>query len=253
MKKRTYSILMGTVASIALAVSLGGCNTLSRLSDMGSGPEVSNIENPTQRQGYQPVSMPMPQPLQPPQNANSLWRTGSRAFFKDQRAKDVGDILSVVVSVNDTATFTTSLSRARAEDDTANITNLLGFEGSLTKILPSAVNPASMLSVGSTATTTNAGSTGRTETLTTTLAAVVTQILPNGNLVISGRQEMRVNYEMRELTIQGIIRPEDLSTSNSVNYFNIAEARIYYGGRGVASDLSQPRYGHELLDILFPF
>jgi flagellar L-ring protein precursor FlgH len=129
----------------------------------------------------------------------------------------------------------------------------MGFQSSLASILPSAVNPASMLNVGSTATSTNAGSTGRTETLTTTLAAVITQVLPNGNLVISGRQEMRVNFEMRELTIQGIIRPEDLSTSNSVNYQKIAEARIYYGGRGVASELAQPRYGHEVLDILFPF
>jgi flagellar L-ring protein precursor FlgH len=253
MKRQTLSTLMGTVASIAVAVSLGGCNTFSRLSEVGSGPQISNIENPTQRQGYQPISMPMPQPLPPPQNANSLWRTGSRAFFKDQRAKDVGDILSVVVSVNDTATLTTSLSRSRAEADSANITSLMGFQSSLASILPSAVNPASMLNVGSTATSTNAGSTGRTETLTTTLAAVITQVLPNGNLVISGRQEMRVNFEMRELTIQGIIRPEDLSTSNSVNYQKIAEARIYYGGRGVASELAQPRYGHEVLDILFPF
>ncbi len=253
MKRQTLSMLLGTVASIAVAASLGGCNTFSRLSELGSGPQVSAIENPTQRQGYQPVSMPMPQPLPPPQNANSLWRTGSRAFFKDQRAKDVGDILSVLVSVNDTATFTTSLSRSRAEDDSANITSLLGFEASLSKVLPSAVNPASMLNVGSTATSTNAGSTGRTETLTTTLAAVITQVLPNGNLVISGRQEMRVNFEMRELTIQGIIRPEDLSTSNSVSYDKIAEARIYYGGRGVASELAQPRYGHEIIDILFPF
>ena len=253
MTRQNFSKLMGTVASLAVAISLGGCNTFTRLSEVGSGPQVSSIENPTQRQGYQPVSMPMPQPLPQPQNANSLWRTGSRAFFKDQRAKDVGDILTVSVSVNDTATLTTSLGRARAEGETAGMPNLLGFEGSLNKILPSAVNASSLLNINSTSTTTNSGSTGRTEQLTTSMAAVITQVLPNGNLVISGRQEMRVNYEMRELTIQGIIRPEDLSTSNSVNYDKIAEARIYYGGRGVASDVAQPRYGHEVLDILFPF
>ena len=253
MTHQRLSALMGTVASIALVVSLGGCNTFSRLSEIGSGPQVSAIENPTQRQGYTPVSMPMPQPLPPPQNANSLWRTGSRAFFKDQRAKDVGDILTVSVSVNDTATLTTSLGRTRAETDTAGMSNLLGFEGSLTKILPSAVNAASLLNATSAASTANSGTTGRTEQLTTSIAAVITQVLPNGNLVISGRQEMRVNFEMRELTIQGIIRPEDLSTSNSVTYDKIAEARIYYGGRGVASEVTQPRYGHEVLDILFPF
>ena len=253
MKRHTFSALMGTVASIAVVLSLGGCNTLERLSEVGSGPEVSNIQNPTQRQGYQQVSMPMPQPLPPPQNANSLWRTGSRAFFKDQRAKEVGDILTVSISVNDTATLTTSLARKRAETDTAGAANLLGFESSLTKILPAAVNASSLLNLTSDAASTNTGSTGRTEQLTTSIAAVITQVLPNGNLVISGRQEMRVNFEMRELTIQGIIRPEDLSTSNSVNLNNIAEARIYYGGRGVASEVTQPRYGHEVLDILFPF
>ena len=253
MTRKTFTSLMGTVASIAVALSLGGCNTFERLSEVGSGPQVSGIQNPTQRQGYQPVSMPMPQPLSPPQNANSLWRAGSRAFFKDQRAKEVGDILTVSVSVNDTATLTTSLGRSRAEADTAGAANLLGFEASLSKILPAAVNASSLLNLTSSSTATNSGSTGRTEQLTTSIAAVITQVLPNGNLVISGRQEMRVNFEMRELTIEGIIRPEDLSTSNSVNLSSIAEARIYYGGRGVATDVAQPRYGHEVLDVLFPF
>ena len=253
MKRQTFTNLMSTVATVTLAMAVSGCNTFERLSEVGSGPEVSSIQNPTQRQGYQPVSMPMPQPLSAPQNANSLWRTGSRAFFKDQRAKEVGDILTVSVSVNDTATLTTSLGRSRTETDTAGMANLLGFESSLTKILPSAVNASSLLNINSASTANNSGTTGRTEQLTTSIAAVITQVLPNGNLVISGRQEMRVNFEMRELTIQGIIRPEDLSTSNSVNLNNIAEARIYYGGRGVASDVTQPRYGHEVLDVLFPF
>ena len=253
MTRKTLTTLLGTVASIAIVVSLGGCNTFDRLSEVGSGPEISSIDNPTQRQNYRPVSMPMPQPLTPPQNANSLWRSGSRAFFKDQRAKEVGDILTVAVSVNDTATVTTSLAKSRAEGDTAGMANLLGFEASLNKILPAAVNAASLLNISSTTTANNTGSTGRTEQLTTTVAAVITQVLPNGNLVISGRQEMRVNYELRELTIEGIIRPEDLSTSNSVNLSNIAEARIFYGGRGVISEVAQPRYGNEVLDILFPF
>ena len=253
MNRPSFHVLMSSVASVAIMLSLTGCNTLSRLSDVGSGPEVGNIQNPTQQPGYKPVSMPMPQPTPPPQNANSLWRTGSRAFFKDQRAKDVGDILTVSISVADSAQVTTSLNNTRTDNETANVANLLGFEASLSKILPSAVNPASMIGVGSTSNAVNSGATGRTESLTSNIAVVITQVLPNGNLVISGRQEMRVNYEMRELQIQGIIRPEDISTSNTVNYQQIAEARVYYGGRGVASDITQPRYGQELVDILFPF
>jgi flagellar L-ring protein FlgH len=248
------------LSSVARAVivaaafgSLAACTTVSRLSEMGDGPELGSIQNPTQRNDYRQVSMPMPPPLAPPQNANSLWRTGARAFFKDQRAKDVGDILTVNLSINDTATFTTALGRARAGSETATAPALLGFENSLTKFLPQSVNPASLLNAGGTSNVTNSGSTGRTESMTSNVAAVITQVLPNGNLVISGRQELRVNYELKELTVNGIVRPEDISTSNTVTYDKIAEARIYYGGRGNISAVTQPRWGQEMIDVLFPF
>ncbi len=237
-----------------MVASLSACgNMMTRLSQVGSGPQLSPIQNPTLEKGYQPVSMPMPTPQPPPNNPNSLWRTGARAFFKDQRASKVGDILTVNLSISDSASFSTNLARARNTADSANATNLLGFEGDLSKILPSGVNPASLLNVGSTGSTTNTGSTGRSETLTSNIAATITQVLPNGNLVISGSQEIRVNYEMRDLTIQGIVRPEDISTENTVTYDKIADLRVYYGGQGVISDFTQPQYGQEILDILFPF
>ncbi len=245
--------LLRAVSLVAAIGSLSACNALSRMSEIGDGPQVSNIQNPTQKPTYQPVSMPMPSPVAPPQNANSLWRPGSRAFFKDQRAKDVGDILTVSVSINDGASFNSSLTRSRDSSDSAGISNLFGFETSLNKVLPNSVDPANLVGTSGTSGTTNSGTTGRTETMTVNLATVITQILPNGNLVISGKQEIRVNYEMRELTIQGIIRPEDISSSNSVTYDKIAEARIYYGGRGVNSDVTQPRYGQQLLDVILPF
>jgi len=249
----TFKKLTHSVAIAALVSSLGACNTMSRLSEVGNGPQVSPIKNPTQQQGYQQVSMPMPMPVQPPQNANSLWRTGARAFFKDQRAKDVGDILTVNLSINDNATFTNGLKRQLQGSETASAPGLLGYEASLGKILPSAVNPASLLGLTSNSQSTNTASAARSEALTTNIAAVITQVLPNGNLVISGRQEIRVDAEMRELTIQGIVRPEDLSTYNTVTYDKIAEARIYYGGRGVVSDMARPRWGQEILDVIFPF
>ena len=250
------SILTSATRAIIIAAvygSLAGCTTLSRLTEMGDGPELTPAQNPTQRADYQKVSMPMPAPLNPPQTANSLWRTGSRAFFKDQRAKDIGDILTVSLSINDTATVTTSLGRGRSGSETANASSLMGFEGSLSKFLPAAVNPASLLSTGGTSTMTNSGSTGRTDNITSNVAAVITQVLPNGNLVIAGRQEVRVNSEVKELTVNGIVRPEDISTSNTVTYDKIAEARIYYGGRGTISAVTTPRWGQELVDIVFPF
>lgn len=242
-------------AIIAAMGSLSACNALGRLSEVGSGPQVSAIQNPTQKPGYQAVSMPMPQPVAPPQNANSLWRPGSRAFFKDQRAKEVGDILTVAVSIdNESASFESDLTRKRgATEDMGSAFSLFGFENSLGKVLPDSVDPTSLLNVTGNSNNTNSGATTRTESMTVSMAAIITQVLPNGNLVISGKQEIRVNYEMRELTVQGIIRPEDISSSNSVTYDKIAEARIHYGGRGVVSEVTQPRYGQQILDVILPF
>ncbi|MGE5547226.1 MAG: flagellar basal body L-ring protein FlgH [Solirubrobacterales bacterium] len=254
MTTRATTQLFRTVAMVAAMGSLSACNALTRMSEVGSGPQVSAIQNPTQKPNYQPVSMPMPQASAPPQNANSLWRQGSRAFFKDQRAKDVGDILTVSVSINnENASFESTLERKRDASEGAGINNLMGFETSMNKVLPNSVNPAALVDLTGTSNNKNSGKTGRTESMTVNIAAVITQLLPNGNLVISGKQEIRVNYELRELSIQGIIRPEDISSSNTVTYDKIAEARIYYGGRGVASDVTQPRYGQQILDVILPF
>ena len=197
----TRILLRTTILAVAVG-SLSACNALSRLSEVGSGPTVSRIEDPTQKAGYQPVAMPMPQPVAPPQNANSLWRPGSRAFFKDQRAKDVGDILTVAVAIsNESASFNSTLTRSRDGSEEAGITGLLGFENSLNKVLPDAVDPANLVGTTGTSTNTNSGTTGRTESMTVKLAAVITQVLPNGNLVISGKQEIRVNYGQQLLDV----------------------------------------------------
>jgi flagellar L-ring protein precursor FlgH len=82
---------------------------------------------------------------------------------------------------------------------------------------------------------------------------VVTDRLPNGNFVIAGRQEVRVNSELRELRIAGVIRPEDISSRNTIDYFKVAEARIAYGGRGTISRVQKPRYGQRLYEFVVPF
>lgn len=135
----------------------------------------------------------------------------------------------------------------------SDITNLLGYEGSLGKILPSAVTAASVASLGSKSSATGTGSISRSESVNLVVAAIVTQILPNGNMVISGTQEVRVNFEKRILTITGVVRPEDISASNIVKHTQIAEARIAYGGAGQLTDVQQPRYGQQLFDIIYPF
>ena len=130
-------------------------------------------------------------------------------------------------------------------------TNFFGLENKLQKVLGS--DPASLVKMGSDTSNVGSGSVDRSEDINLTLAAIVTQTLPNGNLAVSGHQQVRVNNEMRDLQIAGIVRPEDITQDNTVNLAQIAEARITYGGQGTVSDMQQPRYGSQLFDIIMPW
>ncbi len=235
------------------AVTMSGCNTLQRLADVGAQPKLSKIENPVQDPRYRPVSMPMPTPVTSNREPNSLWRPGSRAFFKDLRASRVGDLVTIIIDINDKGELDNKSIRTRDNIEGAKTPALLGYEQSLNKILPDAVDPDNLLEIGSTSKSEGDATIDREEDIELKLAAVVTQVLPNGNLVLHGRQETRVNYEVRELQIAGIIRPEDITNQNTIAYEKIAEARLSYGGRGHMSDVQQARYGQQIVDILFPF
>lgn len=242
-------------AALALTfATLSGCNMLTRLSEVGDGPELSNIQNPIARKDYQPVSLPMPSPQPIEANPNSLWRAGARAFFKDHRAKEVGDVLTVTVSLDDSAKFENKTTRARTDTEVVTATDLLGFEDELTKILPQGIDaPGNIVDFGNDHDTEGDGEIDRSETLSLTFAAVVTQILPNGSLVVMGRQEVRVNNELRELMVTGVVRPSDIESDNTVTHEKIAELRVAYGGRGSLSDLQSPRWGMQIWDVVFPF
>jgi len=241
------------IALVGLAVALSGCNALTRLASVGAEPPLTQIENPVARPDYRPVSMPMPAPRPIERNANSLWRTGARAFFKDQRAGEIGDILTVVVDLDDQAQINNATTRARTATEDASLNALLGYETSLGAVLPEAINPGNLLDADSATNSTGTGTIARDEDIELRIAAVVTQLLPNGNMAIYGRQEIRVNFEARQLQVAGVIRPEDVTSTNTISYDQIAEARVSYGGRGQISDLQQPRYGQQVLDIIFPF
>ncbi|NVK17409.1 MAG: flagellar basal body L-ring protein FlgH [Methylocystaceae bacterium] len=245
--------ILRVAALILMMSSLSACNLFTRLSQIGDGPKTTEIVNPTHRPDYQPVSMPMPTPHANFVNPNSLWRSGARAFFKDNRANEIGDILTVTVAISDSAAINNKTTRTRDDTEDGNITNLFGFEAGLGKIVSGNVLNTSTVSLDTDHTTTGEGKIARDETIALTVAAVITQILPNGNLVINGRQETLVNYELRELNITGIIRPEDISSSNSIDHTKIAEMRVTYGGRGNVSELQQPRWGMQVLDVLSPF
>ena len=240
-------------AVFAIASVLTGCNALNRLAEIGGEPPMTTIQNPTKSPKYRPVTMPMPRAQPVAHQPNSLWRAGSRAFFKDQRAAHVGDILTVLIAIDDTAEITNKTTRSRNNTEDASVSALFGYETSLSRVLPEAINPGSLIDLDSQTSNEGAGTIERGETIELKVAAIISQKLPNGNLVLHGRQEVRVNYEVRELQIAGIIRPEDITSSNTISYDKIAEARIAYGGRGHISDVQQPRYGTQVIDILFPF
>jgi flagellar L-ring protein FlgH len=231
--------------------ALGGCSSIDRLSQIGEQPKLSAIDNPTTQPGYKPVQMPMPKPEVASYNPNSLWRNGSRAFFKDQRAHQVGDLLTVAVNITDKANIENDTSRSRSNKEDSGITDFIGAKtlgAQAQKVLPGRI-----LTADSTASSEGKGSVDRKEALQTNVAAVVTQVLPNGNLVVEGKQEIRVNFEIRELVVAGIVRPEDIQSDNTIESTKIAQARIAYGGRGQITDVQQPRYGQQVMDVLLPF
>ena len=248
-----FSILAGA------CVALTACGAQERIANIGKAPETTQIVNPTTQAGYQPVSLPMPAPKNITPQKNSLWASDRTTFFKDQRASDVGDILTVVINIDDEAELENETTRTRASAENADLSRLLGLEQDLDAILPEAINGAGgllnpdLVDFDADSNHSGAGSVEREEEVEVQLAAIITQMLPNGNMVISGSQEVVVNFEKRVLRIDGVIRPEDISVTNTVSYEQIAEARIIYGGEGQLTDVQQPRYGQQLYDIVFPF
>jgi flagellar L-ring protein precursor FlgH len=232
-------------AVLMMGASLSACSAVDRLENIGEAPKLAAVGNPA---GQKIVAeIPRPQPIS--HIDNSLWQPGAQSFFHDPRAMHIGDVITVNVSVTDTAKLQNTTSRSRTNSEDAGMTNFFGLE----KALPSSVDPTSLVKMGSDNSNVGAGSIQRAETISMTLAALVAQVLPNGNLVIDGHQQVRVNNELRDMQLSGIVRREDITQDNTVNLSQIAEARVTYGGQGTMSDVQQPRYGSQLLDILMPW
>lgn len=238
---------------IFAAYSLSACSAVDRLQNIGSTPPQSEIVNPTQTKEYKQISMPMPQQNISEKKGNSLWTGAQQGFFKDQRAKVVGDIMTVLIDIDDKGKMENSTDRSRSTSEGAALPSLLGMETQLTKVFPEQLDTSSLTDASANSSYAGDGTTDRKEKIEMKLAVTVTQVLPNGNMVIQGSQEVRVNFENRMLKIAEIVRPQDVSIDNTVSYEQIAEARIQYGGNGQITDVQQPRYGTQLYDIIFPF
>jgi len=240
----------------ALVALVTGCTQgqVDRLEWVGKEPPMNSVSLPERHQDkVQPIRWPVAQQKSEKPSANTLWSNNSRHFFKDQRAHSIGDILTVKVDIKDSANLDNKTERKRKNSEKMGVPSLFGMEQNLVGFLPGKANPASLLSMSGNTDNSGEGIIEREEQISTEVAAVVTQVMPNGNLVIYGSQEIRVNYEVRQLTVEGVIRAEDIGADNMVPSNRIAEARISYGGKGLISDVQQPRMGSQIVDILSPW
>lgn len=183
----------------------------------------------------------------------SLWNAGPQSLFGDRRARARGDILTVVVEIDDEADLSNETTRARTGSDEVGVSALFGLPAVADVVLPGANTLEPAVSASGSSSSNGTGSVARNEEITLRLAATVQEILPNGHMIIRGSQEVRVNFELRELQVSGIVRPEDISRRNEIGYDKIADARIVYGGRGQITDVQQPRIGQQLVDLIVPF
>lgn len=228
---------------------LGACGTAA--SDV-RGPSLTPIAYPAQPVISSPT-LANRQSGPQPASANSLWQTGARAFFNDQRASQVGDILTVQISIDDSAQVSNSTNRTRTSSTQGGLTNLGGFEANLQKVLPGTPDLTNLYKFGSDSSSNGQGSVDRKEKINLTVAAIVTGVMANGNLVIQGRQEVRTNAEVRDLTVTGIVRPQDITSTNTIRHTQIAEARISYGGRGDISRIQKAPAAQSLAERFSPF
>ncbi len=232
----------------AAAIAVTGCSTVA---ETVRGPELAPDAYPAT---LVPVSQVYGREETPrAASANSLWRTGARTFCGDQRARRIGDILTVNIDIDDRAQTQNTTSRNRTNNISGGISNFFGLENSLGRAFPGGFDPQNLVGLDGQSVSNGTGSINRSEKVSLTIAAVVTDVLSNGNMVIQGRQEVRTNRELRELTVAGIVRPEDITAANTISHTQIAEARISYGGRGDVSRMQATPAAQSLVERFSPF
>lgn len=188
-----------------------------------------------------------------PSTRASLWTRERGSLLGDRRAMERGDILTVVIEIDDKAEISNSSDRQRSGSQQLGIPQLFGLPQRIDGNLPTGATLGSAVELSSQSSSGGDGSVRRNEKLTLRVAATVVEVLPNGVLSVAGNQEVRVNFELRELLVSGYVRPEDITRQNEITYDKIASARISYGGRGQISDVQQPRYGQQALEAILPF
>ncbi|WIY26753.1 flagellar basal body L-ring protein FlgH [Parasedimentitalea psychrophila] len=241
-----------TLARMAVLglVLLGAC---ARLDHVGKAPSFSPANETPEHVAMLWQGLPTTTHPQRAVDNASLWSGARQSLLGDRRAVRKGDILTVVIEIDEKAEISNDTSRSRAGDESMGVSNLLGVPQRIDEYMPDGASMATAVDLNSSSSSSGKGSVKRNEKLTLRVAATIVDVLPNGVLAINGSQELRVNFEMRELLVTGYVRPEDISRQNEITYDKIASARVSYGGRGQITDVQQPRYGQQLLDVILPF
>jgi flagellar L-ring protein precursor FlgH len=236
--------------SLVYVTLLGACSSLTQV---GKAPEFSPLGETYEQHSL--YAQPMPDDIDQtsPTSASSIWSANESSLFGDRRAATRGDILTVVIEIDESAEISNTSGRNRTGSQNMAIPSLFGIPERIEAGTNGAVSLDPGISTNSSSTFKGTGSVSRNEKLTLRVAATVVEVLPNGVLRIEGQQEVRVNFELRELTVSGYVRPSDISRQNEITYDKIAGAQISYGGHGQISDVQQPRYGQQISDQILPF
>lgn len=239
-----------TLIGLGMVLGVAACG---RGDHLGKAPSFSNPLESAEHSAMVSRALPTTIETSLPRDEASLWTGRRGSLLGDRRAMQRGDILTVVVEIDESAEISNATDRSRTGSESLGVPQLLGIPQRLDEKLPDGASSADLVSINSTSSSGGDGSVSRNEKLTLRVAATILDVLPNGVLSIAGSQELRVNFELRELLVTGYVRPEDISRQNEITYDKIASARISYGGRGQITDVQQPRIGQQILDAVLPF
>jgi flagellar L-ring protein precursor FlgH len=238
------------IIAILLCFLITGCSLAEDLGGAITGPQLSETKNLEQDEA---IETPLPlEAFAEDHSPNSLWRKGATSFLQDQRASREGDILTVVVKVNDSANLQNNTKVQRTSTNSLAAPKLFGNETGLSDYIPE-IDPTNLLSTAAAPSHDGKGSAQRSENIQFEIAAMVIKRLPNGNLFVKGEQEMMVNKELRKILVSGIVAPADIEPGNIVNSRRLSQARIYYGGEGSIQGAQNAKWGTKLLEAITPF
>jgi flagellar L-ring protein precursor FlgH len=239
---------IGPISASAVLL-LGAC---ANLAEVGQVPDLTPLDGSAEERAM--LAFPGEAVARTsPTSSASLWSGSQQFLLGDARARIPGDILTVVIEIDESAEISNTSSRSRSGSESLELPSLIGIPQRLEEILPGDATLDEAVRAESESSSSGDGQVRRNERLTLRIAATVVEVLTNGVMRIQGSQEVRVNFEIRELLVSGYVRPEDVTRANEITYDKIASARISYGGRGQISDVQQPRYGQQVLDTVLPF